>query len=455
MTRFDRLNRWLTPPIMAVLLATNVVPRVFADSSSAPPAAPSCNTERGRPSEKPPPPGQLTRRGVVGEIVEVITDDGSTTRIVIETQFGNVEMTVPEDFDGSLEEGSRIAALMEKEPITTDSTSALSDTPFRVADASRITVVPKQATRSHHRAVVQSEDDGTLEVIDEDGVVSEVEVTGEGGVQTPPEEPTPEPTATPEPTREPTATPEPTPEPTATAEPTPEPTATPEPTLVPTATPEPTLEPTATPEPTREPTATPEPTPEPTATATPTSGTTGSDGTTTDLTVEQEQVEEGTDVVLLTQCTGQGATPQVRSIQKADRVIQRLERLQAKFEDSKPELAAKFADLQEKKQERQEARLQRMAEKAPPEARGKAEKALRKAKGECPQDAEEECPEDGGSPQNSGRGQGGDQGNGDQGGGRGNGGQGGGQGNGGQGGGQGNNNQGGGQGDKDKDKDKD
>lgn len=295
MIGINELNRWLAPPLTAVLLAAGAVSSAFASSSASPTAIPSCSAERGRPPERPIPPGQIVRRGVVGKVVAVITAGGTNTRIVVETKFGNVEMTVPQGFDVSLVMvGSRIAALMDKEPVTTGSAPALTDTPFRIGNASRITVIPTESTRSHNRAVVQSQDGAALEVIDENGAVGKMRVTGKGGVQAPPVEgPTPP-----------------------------------------------------------------------------------------ELAIEQEQVEAGTDVVLLTQCTDPQATPMVRSIQNADRVVQRLERLQAKFEERKSELAAKLADLQQQRQERQEARLQQMADKAPPEARDKAEKALRKARGE-------------------------------------------------------------------------
>ena len=209
-------------------------------------------------------------------------------------------------------------------------------------------------------------------MLDEDGNTDDVTITGDGGVQaTPTVEPTPEPTA------------EPTPEPTA--EPTPEVSSTPE--------------------------VSPTPEPSPTPTSEP-----------SDLEVETETVEPGTDAILLVQCSGPGAQAEVRSIQRADRIAERLERLQAKFEDD-PEKAAKFADLQQRREEREQARLERTSNNAPASAKGNVDKARGKGQTEeCieNEDGEQVCTED------TGPGKSGDKG-GDKGG-QGGGGQGGSQG---------------------------
>ena len=200
--------------------------------------------------------------------------------------------------------------------------------------------------------MILGQDGDTIEVLDEDGNVGNLGVTGEGGVQgTPTPEPSPEPSPTPE------------------SSPTPEP---------------------------------------------------------TDLIVEPETVEAGTDAILLVQCSGAGATAEVRSIQRADRIAERLERLQAKFEDN-PEKAAKFEELQQRREERGQARLEKTSNNAPASAKGKVDKARGKGRTqECTvnEDGEGECTEDTGPGKSGdkggdkGGGQGGDKGGG-QGGGRG------------------------------------
>ena len=95
MTRLREMNRWLAPPIIAVLLASSVGPIVHANVSVSPSAVPSCDKERGRPPDRPIPPGQLKRRGVVGTVTVVDEEAGTIT---VETKFGNVEMAVPDGF---------------------------------------------------------------------------------------------------------------------------------------------------------------------------------------------------------------------------------------------------------------------------------------------------------------------------------------------------------------------
>ena len=55
MTRLRELNRWVAPPIIAVLLASGVGPIAHANVSVSPLAVPSCDKERGRPPDRPIP----------------------------------------------------------------------------------------------------------------------------------------------------------------------------------------------------------------------------------------------------------------------------------------------------------------------------------------------------------------------------------------------------------------
>ena len=221
-----------------------------------------------------------------------------------------MEIAVPGDFDlATVEEGSRIAALMVKEPkpvegvppvaetdtpINAVPPAAETDTPLRIGSAVKLKVVPTKSTRSHERGVVVSQDGDNVGVVDENGETSDAPVTGDGG----------------------------------------------------------------------------------------------------------DPIEDGTDAVLLTQCSGPGAKAEIRGIQRADKIAERMERFQAKFADD-PEKAAKFAELAQKQQDKLEDRLARTAEKGPPGAKEKAQKALGKAKGECPEG--EECPEKGGGNQGGGK----------------------------------------------------
>ncbi len=153
-----------------------------------------------------------------------------------------MELEAPEGLDvTTLEEGIRIAALTAKEPVSVESgDETATDTPFRTGSALKLKIVPGKVTGSHQRGVVVGQDGDTLEVVDVDGEVEDLEHTGDGTVQVTSDGGTPDPTATPDPdatsTPEPeavvTATPEPTetPEPDATTTPEPEPTTTPEPT---------------------------------------------------------------------------------------------------------------------------------------------------------------------------------------------------------------------------------
>lgn len=295
MLRIKELNRWLIAPLMAMLVVGATTSGVFADQSSSPSAAPSCSKERGRPSDKPIPPGQLTRRGVVGTY-EGTTEDGN---ILVSTQLGLVEITPPVDFDlESLEEGvSRIATLLEKEPepVGIVASGAATDTPFKTGSALKLKVIPTEATLSHDRGVVVTQGDDSIGVLGEDGDVENLELTGEGG----------------------------------------------------------------------------------------------------------DPIEDGTDVILLTQCSGVEATAEIRNIQRADKIAERLERFQAKFADD-PEKAAKFADLAQKHLDKLEARLAQTAEKAPPGAKDKAAKALGKVRGQDDNGDEEEPLEDEGPPEDKG-----------------------------------------------------
>ena len=254
------MNRWIAPPLAALIMAGSVIPAVFAATSAVPLAVLSCEKTLGRPAHKPPPPGQLKRRGVVGEIIGVDADAGT---IMIGTKFGGVEIEVPKDFvvsDDLL--GSRTAVLTAKElkdiddesdgvldedvstdegtfvddtgegatdegtsaddtgeAATDEGTSAdgtdeaatdegtsgdgtgeaatdegasgdgtgegatdegTSDDPIRTASALKITIIPTVSTITHEQAVVVATTEGSVEVIDEDGEVGDVDITDSG-----------------------------------------------------------------------------------------------------------------------------------------------------------------------------------------------------------------------------------------------------------------------------------
>ena len=85
----NRINRWIAAPLVALIMLGSAIPAAFAATPAVPLAVHSSEKNFGRPAHKPPPPGQLTRRGVVGEITGVDADDGTIT---IGTKFGGVEI---------------------------------------------------------------------------------------------------------------------------------------------------------------------------------------------------------------------------------------------------------------------------------------------------------------------------------------------------------------------------
>ena len=341
MDRMRQINRLLAPGLIFVILAASPAHEAFANAYASPAAGPSCDAPKGKKVDKPVPAGQLTRRGLTGNVVKI---DGGL--ITVRTKFGNVAISPPVGFDmGTLSVGNRIAALLEKEekpPVDVGSPGADTDTPlrpvvgelttdtppFREAMAKRITIIPTKPSFSHHRGIILGQDDDSIVIVDEDGDEDDLEVTGDGGVQTPPDDGTGD-------------------------------------------------------------------------------GGTGDGGTG----VEQEEIEEGTDAILLIQCAGGLAT--VRSIQRADRVAQRIERLLVKAQERDESRAAKLAALQVKNEERKQARLDRTSQNAPPGAKGSIDKAQGKGKNVCPEG--EECPDEKGKPSDKGGGQGGGGGGSDKG----------------------------------------
>ena len=132
---------------------------------------------------------------------------------------------------------------------------------------------------------------------------------------------------------------------------------------------------------------------------------------------EEEVVVAGTDAILLTECSGPGAKATIRSIQRADRIAERLVRLEAKTAARDEAQAAKIADLELRREERTQARLERTSNNASAGPRGHIDKARGQGRSQqdCP-DGEDTCPKDKGGP-SEGKG-GGNQGGGNQGGGR-------------------------------------
>ncbi len=343
-------------PLMVVgLLAVASVIPVAATTMPRPAAATSCDREPGRPSDKPVPPGQMKRRGVVGDIVAV---DAETGTILIEMKFGTVEMTVPEDVELTEDMiGSRVAGLMEKEVSAEESAAAeegvdsttregadgteggatedgeSTEEPLQSGNLVKLKSVHNDSTRTHEPAVLTTQEDGTVEVLDENGEVETLEVEGEGEVQVVvPEE----------------------------GEPT-------------------TVDGEAG---TEGSTGTDESASTSTGDATGGDAATGSDTGGEQLTTVTEDIEDGTDVVLLVQCTDADAEPKVRGMQKADRVTERLERLEAKLAEKDEERAEKVAERIQEKEQRREERLEKTAANAPQGQKDKADRALGKAKGE-------------------------------------------------------------------------
>ena len=303
--RVMHLNRWLAPFIVAILLLGGTAPTALAQPAGAPQAANICMQERGRPQDKPPPPGQLVRRGLVGSVTGV-TGDG---HILVEIAFGTVEVIPPSGFDlGGVAEGVRIAALLDKDGGQAGATQII-----RVAQALRITIVPSQSTRVHQTGVVLTQGEGLIEVVNEEGEVEEMELSEaeEGGVQV---------LSTGEGERV-----------ESTAEPI----------------------------------------------------------------VEQEIVEEGGEAVLLVQCEGPEGTPTVRSLQRVDRIAERMAALQARAEAREAHRNEKLDELQQRWDERHQDRLDNTLNNAPPGAKEKVKAARDRVTGTCVPVEGQDCPREG------------------------------------------------------------
>ena len=369
-------RRWsVIPLLIAALLALGTTTAALAATTTSPALVPTCDTQRMGPPQRDPSPGQLTRRGIIGYVIQTVDEGGTLVTIVVGTQFGSVDISVPEGFDTEINVGDRVAVLTVKEPTPPESTPPVvgtppedpqtgtpiifeppeegqTDTTFRITVAKKMTIIPSTSSRSHSRAVVQSQGDGTIEVIDDQGNVNQFGTTDEGGVQVPPTE------------GDGTSG---------------------------------------------------------DGTGGDTSGQTTGDGTTglegegdEPPAVEQEIVTSGTDAILLTQCSGPGADPIIRSILQASRIAARLVRLQTRFADD-PDKLAKFEELQDAQSERLQARLDRTASNAPPGSQASVGKAQRQASGECEEDPDPElCPDN--TRKGQGRSQGGDGGDGGDGG---------------------------------------
>lgn len=375
------INRFLAAPLVAVLIAAGTFTSAQASSGAAPSLVQSCNTERGRPADRPVPAGQLVRRGIVGNIVSIDLEAGT---MLVEMQFGTVEIAVPEEFDLTEELiGSRMAGLLEKEAKPVDvepasgggeleasSSGAEGETegatesgsatgtegetegatdepqePIRTATATKIKIIPNQVSRFQEEVVVTSESDGSLGVVDEDGNEDTFEVTGEGGVQVVPEDTDESTDGTGDSTDGSGDATEGSDEATDGSDDATEGTD---------------------------------------GTNEGTDGTTdGTDGTeASGLVVEQEVIEEGSDAVILLRCNSDHSKPEVRSALKAERITERLARFEAKLADRDAAKAERIASRLADHEARQEARLERTANNASGKGKDNANKALGKARGE-------------------------------------------------------------------------
>ena len=101
-----------------------------------------------------------------------------------------------------------------------------------------------------------------------------------------------------------------------------------------------------------------------------------------ELTAEQEVIKEGADTVILLQCNSDHSKPQVRSALKAERVTEWLECFQVKLTQRDEQKAERIATNLLKQQEREEAQLEKTSNNSPEGSKGKADKALGKARGE-------------------------------------------------------------------------
>ena len=453
-----RLNRFLAPILVAFLIASGGAPHVLAQPTSGPSHAPICETERGRPSYKPVPPGQLVRRGLVGDVVG-LTSEG---HLLIGVQFGVVEVIPPAGFDISTAPvGSRVAALLEKEKDEGSEDADGTSTPPTDGDGTSTPPTDGDGTSTpptdgDGTSTPPADDDGTsTPPTDDDG--TSTPPTDDDGTSTPPTDD--DGTSTPPTDGDGTSTPPTDGDGTSTlptdGDGTSTPPTTEEPpapfrvaqakkiTVIPgvasrqhvtgvvTGEDEDSLE-VLTEDGevedidfsdeggVQEPNGTSAPPTDGDATSTLPAN---EDGTSTapaegDDNVVKEDVEEGTDATLLVQCAQGVAT--VKSVQKTERIAERLERIQAKLEAADDRRAEKLADLQAQQEQRKQDRLERTSSNAPAGSKGKVDKARGKPAAECDADDGTTCPDDsdkgqGGGNDNSDKGQGGGNDNSDKG----------------------------------------
>ena len=176
MPRPSRAAKSIVALIVIVSLVAIPLPQSIASWQARAEAAPPMQT----------PSGQLTRRGIVGEVLEVNTssiDPNATSDsiMIVQTNWGNVEVIVTNDTEIrsplqerlSLEDtvGSKVAVLADKSPDSSDDT----DTTLRTVTALKVMVVPGKAVRTHARAVVKSKIRDRLQLVDDSGNEIEIE----------------------------------------------------------------------------------------------------------------------------------------------------------------------------------------------------------------------------------------------------------------------------------------
>ena len=393
----------------------------------APTPTSSSGRETSDRGSKPIPAGQLTRRGIFGDVVRV-----RSSSITVSTKFGNVTVQIdsstrikrPPDGEigiGDIQVGDRAGIHLNRAPVAEGQAPptlvppTATPTPKPIADATpSLDQTPTPTLASDATPSVDQTPTPTL-----------------ASDATPSVDQTPTPTMAPDATPsadEPTATPTPEPTPTATPEPTSTPSedATPTPTVIIDAadTATPTTDQTPTPTPIGEATPTADATPTPPA-PTPTpifvapsfrevvarsvtviprkttrnhrctvvgakcrpgqSGGKGklkvfeTDGTEIELdaTCAEGGPEEGDDVILLKRSKGKGKGDEIRGSVGSDTIDERLEKLKGSASDDRKALLDELkAERDAKKQER----LADLESKAPPGSKDKVTTARNKGK---------------------------------------------------------------------------
>ena len=190
-------HSWAAKSVVALVLIASLMaiplPQGIAFWQGLAEAAPPTQT----------PPGQLKRRGIVGEVVSITTSSSTSTAttidpnaistlptlsdtiMIVKTKWGDVEIIITGDtsikspLQGTIDledtVGSKVAVLADKSPSSSSGNATSTVATLRTVTALKVMVVPGKAVRTHARAVVKGKIKNKLQLVDDDGNEIEVE----------------------------------------------------------------------------------------------------------------------------------------------------------------------------------------------------------------------------------------------------------------------------------------